>query len=183
MRKMPSILFLCCIAITLCACAPIQGGRILFDDSHSIVDARVEKLIEAINDRDTEAIKALFSGQTLNEVLDFDESIERLFEFIPGEIVSWESTGSYSSQTSNHYGHKTKEVSSSYYFYVDADKEEYVILLNDFFVDTDNPDRVGFYLLIATRSDGWERIADGDQKILFDGDKKLSPKGILVPFE
>ena len=175
------VLLILSAVVVLSSCSPIHVGRVLTDNSNLRADEKAEKLINAINNRDNEAIKALFSKKTVNDVADFDESIERLYEFIQDEIVSWESTGSYGGETSNSNGHKTEEKSS--YYYVNTNNQRYYFLLDDCLIDTYNPDNVGYYLFIVTKAENREKVFNKEQKIFYDGDIELTPTGILIPFE
>ncbi len=142
---------------------------------------RLEQVIEAINNEDKEAIKALFSQKSLDESDDFEGSTDSLFDFIQGTIEDWEKPSGPTVYDSNDYGHKIKEVNS--YYLVNTDKQKYFFLLRDYPVDTDHPDNVGLYLLLAVRAEDEEKIWDGDNKIIYDGDKKLSHAGIYLPIE
>ncbi|MCR6546226.1 DUF5104 domain-containing protein [Dehalobacterium formicoaceticum] len=144
-------------------------------------DFRLEQVIETIKSKDKEAIKALFSNKALDEAENFDENADYLFSFIQGDIDSWEELGGPTVFDSNDNGHKKKEVSS--YYYVNTDKERYFFLLDDCTVDTDQPDNVGLYLLLVVKAEDREKIYDGDQKIIYDGYKRLTHAGIYIPLK
>ena len=139
----------------------------------------MDEIIEALENQDKDALKKMFSRQALNEVEDFDGSMDNLFDFFQGKFDSWEKLSGPTVFESNNYGHKTKEVSS--YFYVNTDKQKYFFLLRDYPVDTDHPDNVGIYMILVVKAEDEEKIYDGDQKILYDGNKKLSHAGIYIP--
>jgi hypothetical protein len=56
-------------------------------------------------------------------------------------------------------------------------------LLDDYPVDTYNPDNVGLYLLLVVKAEDEEKIWDGDQKIIYDGDKEIWRVGIYIPLK
>jgi len=143
--------------------------------------SRLEQVINAINSKDREAVKVLFSETALNETDDIDEKIELLFSFVLGTINSWEKSSGPTVFETNHYGKKTKEVSS--YYYVTTDKQEYFFLLRDFPIDTDNPENVGLYMLLVVKAEDREKIYDRDNKIIYDGDMKLSHAGVYLPIQ
>ncbi len=62
--------------------------RLSADDE--ISDAMFASILEAIKNKDSEAIKGLFSKQALAEDKNIDASIEYLFNLFDGEVVSWE---------------------------------------------------------------------------------------------
>lgn len=142
-------------------------------------DAKLEQVIEAIKNKDKDSLKSLFSKKALSEAVDFDDNIDGLFDFIQGEVYSWKKSSGPSVSEKNNYGHVEKVVSS--YYYVNTDKQKYFFLLRDYSVYTDYPDNVGLYLLLVVKAEDREKIYKGDQKILFDGDKKLSHAGIYLP--
>lgn len=165
----------------LCSCS-LGGLRMLntdSDDEQKI--ARFEQVIEAIKNEDKDALKALFSKQATIDTDDFDGGVDDLFQFMQGEIDSWEKSVGGSVTKLKENGHEKKEVDS--YFYVTTNKQKYFFLLEDCPVDTENPDNVGLYLLLIVKAEDEEKIYEDDQKILYDGDKELSPSGIYVPIK
>jgi hypothetical protein len=151
------------------------------DNSDEIAKARLEEVINALESRDKDALKAVFSKNALDSANDFDISVDDLFDFFQGEVDSWEKSSGPTVFESNDYGHKTKEVSS--YYYVNIDKQKYFFLLRDYPVDTDHPNNVGLYMLLVVKAEDEEKIWDGSQKIIYDGNKKLSHAGIYIPIK
>lgn len=62
-----------------------------------------------------------------------------------------------------------------------TDKQKYFFLIDDYPIDTDHPDNVGLYLLLIVKAEDRLKIYDGDQKILYDGDKEIPRAGIYIP--
>lgn len=148
-------------------------------DDEAVANARLEEVIEALDNQDKDAMKALFSEQALNESSDFDVNMNQLFEFFQGKVDSWEKSSGPSVFTSIDNGHKTKRINS--YYFVNTDKQKYFFLLTDHSVDTNNSDNVGLYLILVVKAEDEEKIWDENQKILFDGNKELSRVGIYLP--
>lgn len=144
-------------------------------------NARLVDIIKALENQDKDALKKMFSKQALSEVDDFDKSIDDLFDFFQGEVDSWEKPSGPTVFESNDHGHKKKEVNS--YYYLNTDKQKYFLLLRDYPVDTDHSDNVGLYLILLVKAEDEEKIYDGEQKILYDGNKKLSHAGIYIPIK
>ena len=69
-------------------------------------DERMEQIVSTIKDKDSAALKALFSEKALTEVSDIDSEIVDLFGIIQGDIESWERHG-YSGKGLNEYGKQT----------------------------------------------------------------------------
>jgi len=49
---------------------------------------RIKEILAAIENKDKEAMKALFSKKALAEVNDFDEGVDYLFDFFQGDVQS-----------------------------------------------------------------------------------------------
>lgn len=183
MNKKFLILFFIVTILLLSSCS-LGGSRtkMLFkDNDDKKAEARLKEVIEALENQDKDALKAMFSEKALDEADDFDGSMDNLFDFFQGEVDSWEKPSGPTVFESNDYGHKTKKVSS--YYYVNTDKQKYFFLLRDYPVDTDHPNNVGLYMLLVVKAEDEEKIWDGDQKILYDGDKKIPRVGIYIPLE
>jgi hypothetical protein len=144
-------------------------------------DTRLEQVLEAIKNNDKAALKAMFSKQALSQEVDFDGSMNDLFNFFQGKVDSWKKSDGPTVFESNNHGHSTKEVKS--YYYVITNKQKYFFLLRDYPNDTDNPDNVGLYMLLVVKAEDEEKIYDENQKILYDGNKKLSHAGVYIPIK
>jgi hypothetical protein len=110
-------------------------------------DARMEQIISAIKEKDREALKSLFSKKVLEEANDFDNGIDYLFDFLQGDIDSWERDG-WSSSESIEFGKKSLMIRSGYK--VITNEEEYLFFVVDYNEDTINPDNAGVYMLQVT---------------------------------
>jgi septation ring formation regulator EzrA len=118
-----SILIFCMMFFSACS---LGGSRIKMlngnrDDAK--VNARLEQVIEAIKNKDKDAIKSLFSKKALSEANDFDGSVNDLFDLFQGEVDTWKKTSGPTVHESNNHGSKKKKVSS--YYYVNTDKQKY----------------------------------------------------------
>lgn len=175
------ILLLSLFLLNSCSLGGSRTEMLNRDNSDEIAKARLEEVINVLESRDKDALKAMFSKQALNESADFDSSAADLFDLFQGEVASWEKSSGPTVFESNSHGHKTKKISS--YYYVTTDKQKYFFLMDDYPVDTDYPDNVGLYLLLVVKADDRKKIYDGDQKILFDGDQEITRAGIYIPLK
>lgn len=179
--KISFILIFSMLVLSSCSLVDIRLKMLNAVDEEAIANARLEEVIEVIDNQDKDALKALFSQQALNESSDFEVNMNQLFELFQGKVDSWEKLSGQLTFTSNNHGHKTKQVNS--YYFVNTDKQKYFFLLTDHSVDTDNSDNVGLYLLLVVKAEDEEKIWDENQKILYDGDKELSRVGIYLPLK
>jgi len=179
--KISFILIFSMLVLSSCSLVDIRLKMLNAVDDDAIANARLEEVIDALENQDKDALKALFSEQALNESSDFDINMNQLFEFFQGKVDSWEKSSGPSVSTSNNHGHKTKVIDS--YYFVNTDKQKYFFLLTDHSVDTDNPDNVGLYLLLVVKAEDREKIYDQNQKILNDVDKAIPRVGIYLPLK
>jgi hypothetical protein len=131
-------------------------------------DARMEQIISVIKDKDREALKSLFSKKALEEANDFDNGIDYLFDFLQGDIDSWERDG-WASDESIRSGKKSLMIRFS--IIINTDKDDYLLFVIDYNTDTINPDNEGVYMLqimkLVDRNDqpSWqERLCAGIYK-------------------
>ena len=89
-KKIKLVLFILVNSLMLSSCI---GGRKISIGEGKRADTQVEKIISAIKNQDKEALKLLFSKKALEEAEDFDEEVDILFDYIQGDIESWEKEG------------------------------------------------------------------------------------------
>lgn len=120
-----------------------RNGGILVGEGKR-ADARIEQIVSAIKDKDREALKSLFSKKALDEADDFVGGADSLFNFIQGDIESWERDG-FASDESMGGGKRSWMI--RFGFTVKTDKDVYRVFIIDYNVDTINPDNQGVYML------------------------------------
>jgi len=128
-------------------------------------DARMDQIISALKDRDSAALKSLFSEKALDETNDIDSEIIRLFDFFQGEIESWEKDG-WASSESVRYGKKSLMI--RFEFDIKTDIDAYTFFVMDYNTDTINRSNEGVFMLEVSKSSysgewkGWqERMRAG----------------------
>lgn len=153
MKKYLSISLLLASILLLCSCGEGTGRMTIFDNSDKKADARMDQVFEVIKNKDEDALKAMFSKQALYDADDFDGNLDALFDYIQGDIQSWEKTGTYSfPEEKNVDGSHKKESESTYV--LKTDEQEYEIAIYEFTIDTANPDKVGVYsICIINKND------------------------------
>lgn len=117
-----------------------------------IADTRFQKIIGALENRDKEGLKKMFSPQALKEAKGIDGDIDYIMDFYKGTMKSKDRGGPITSESID-YGVKKIEQECSYK--VTTDVGNYSIYFIDKIVDTGNSDNVGLYTLdIIKESDG-----------------------------
>ncbi len=140
---------------------------------------KMSRIIEYINERDKEGLKSMFSDRALEEAENFDENAELLFDFIEGDIVSFEkSDGQYVSESVD-YGEIVREVAS--FFLVETDRESYSFLINDIPRDDVNEENEGIYMLLVVLKENEMDIYEPENEIIYVDGKKVITPGIYLP--
>lgn len=161
MNKLQLIILFMISIIILNACA-FGGNRMsITDNSNQLADARFQQIIDAISIKDQDGLKAMFSKQALSDAANFDKELESLFQYVQGDIESWESTGAYTFPeeiNADGAGNHIKEAESTYVF--TTSEQEYRIAVYEYTIDTANPDNVGVYsiCIISSKDDQYSEI-------------------------
>lgn len=110
----------------------------------------IQKIIDALNAKDREAMKAAFSSSALDEAQDMEDGIDYLFALIPEEIQGY-TVGTHGEDESLKHGHRTVVENANYT--VSTELGEYVFFLMEYTIDTDVPENIGIYALRACREE------------------------------
>ncbi|WP_160679953.1 DUF5104 domain-containing protein [Clostridium sp. C8-1-8] len=167
-----TIIFVMSLVISSCSIYKISknpvANRFSRDDG-KIADNSFQKIVEAIDKKDKEGLKKMFSAQALKETKDINDGIDYLMEFYKGKIVSNERALEVSEST-NH-GVDTSELKCFYTVTTDVDK--YIVFFIDRIVDDKNPDNVGLYMVQIIK------LSDRDKE--FDWGSNTRCAGIYRP--
>ena len=125
----------------------------IYDNSDKKADLRMEQLLETIQNKDHDTLKEMFSKRVLDEVNDFDSSVEYLFGLIQGNVESWE-RDRFGSDGSIENGKKSTRLRS--WYTVTTNKGKYMFFIIDFTIDTIDPDNAGLYMIRAIRAEDEE---------------------------
>ena len=120
----------------------------------------MKQVFEAVKDKNSNVLKTMFSKQALSDDA-LDRNLDALFNYIQGDIQSWESTGTYGSVDERNVdgtGNRKKQVDSTYI--LKTDKSEYRIAIYEVTIDTSNSDNVGIYsfCIISSEDDQYSEI-------------------------
>lgn len=122
-------------------------------------DARLEEIIKAINDEDRESLKLIFSEHALTEAEDIDGRIDYLFNFVEGNIESWETIVHGATSEAINNGSKVK--SSMSWYYADTPNQKYLIFFVEYIDDTGNPSNIGVYMLQVIKAEDKDTQFEG----------------------
>ena len=117
----------------------------LYNDDSTVAAKRFEQILTAIESKDKDSLKAMFSEQALGESKTIDEDIDYLFSFFQGDVVSCEQEGGPITSLRIDYGSKTKEMKS--WFVIKTTAQKYLAFILDYTENTVYPENEGIYAL------------------------------------
>lgn len=141
-------------------------------DEAAYATAYFENIISAIEQKDSDKLKELFSENIQETNYDLEEDIEYLFGFVEGEITYKSEIHGPTTETEVNYGEKHSFISC--YFNVSTEQDEYIIFMKICNIDDSDDKNVGLQMLQIIRQE--------DKDTLFDwGGPKTACKGIYRP--
>ncbi len=120
------------------------------------------KLLQYLNENDSDSLKNMFCERTRNSP-DFYQEIEDVLEFFEGEVTSHDSlVGKTSDSKSMDNGKITRLYIVPDITSVETDEgKTYEIWFHTYLVNADHPDLVGIMQIVVVSADG-ERISAGE---------------------
>ena len=152
-------------SLVMVACGPGRGGLVYMSEP-KLADNRMEAIINAIKEEDSEAMKAMFSSKAQDESEELDQEMEDLFTFIEGDITKWEQD-TWGSGESIKHGKKTLQLRS--WYIVETDKENYKFFIIDYPKDTIEPENEGLYTINVWKKDKREDKFTSWQSMVIPG--------------
>jgi hypothetical protein len=123
-------------------------------NDHQKAEKTLKEILDAIEKKDKEAFKAIFSKNALHLAENTNESLEELFALIDEEVISWDDRGALQTEEENNYDGRWK------YFYLLCDvktkNNTYFVFLHEYVEDTRNPDNIGlqtFVIMLSEKED------------------------------
>ena len=121
----------------------------------------IVELFSAIEKRDEKAIRDLFSKSAIHSDGEFDARIDELFDFVQGELVSYDDWGGPGEDAEKNAEYTW--LSKQYSYDVVTTEGKYRLAIKEYTMDTANPDNVGIYSLyiINAEDDPYTEYAYG----------------------
>lgn len=170
MKKLLFVITTMMLAFGLTSCSFLERSG-LFRDNEAIGEEYCEKIIDAIENKDADKLKSMFSTNALTEAENIDGGIEYVMDFYQGEFISKEGNV-HTSETINH-GEKTIRLNGIYR--VTTEEHEYFVFFVYQYMDTENPDNVGLFML--------QIMKQSEKEEQFDWYGKPYIAGIWLPAE
>ena len=139
-----------------------------FDNDQEFAISLIDKVLETIQNKDSDSLKSLFSKNAISESKNFAQSVTDLFDFYEGDFISYNDWGGPEVFTEREDGQIIKQMNSTYD--VETSKEKYRIAIQNVVDDTTNSDNVGirsFYIIKAEN--------DTDLQFAYRGDGEYTP--------
>lgn len=155
MKNLLAILLLTAVTLSASGCGFLQEGSLRDLDyvtslEETYVQDCMDRLTEAMKTQDAQKIKDLFSRRAQKDAEDLDAAIKNLLEQVGDGVVSWEKLpmGSYS-EGHSYYGSQSMMI--SVWTSIKTDTQEYAVLLQGIYEDTNEPDNEGLIALLIFR--------------------------------
>ncbi|MBQ1254787.1 MAG: DUF5104 domain-containing protein [Clostridia bacterium] len=155
MKNLLAILLLTAVTLSASGCGFLQEGSLRDLDyvtslEETYVQDCMDRLTEAMKTQDAQKIKDLFSCRAQKDTEDLDAAIKNLLEQVGDGVVSWEKLpmGSYS-EGHSYYGSQSMMI--SVWTSIKTDTQEYAVLLQGIYEDTNEPDNEGLIALLIFR--------------------------------
>ena len=133
-----------------------------------IANERFEALIDAIQTHNSDAVKAVFSNNVLREAENIDDSIQELFGYFQGNLLSYNEWAGPDVSAKKDNGNYWKSYDCAYDF--ETSKDKYRLAMEIITVDTADADNVGIRSLYIIRFED-----DTDQNCAYRGDGAYTP--------
>ena len=125
------------------------------------------KVLNAIQSKDENAMRKLFSSKTVEQVDGFDQSMEDLFDYYQGEYISLDWKGSGGDGT---YEYGEKRITTSVSYDVKTSNNIFRFAIKYCSTDTTGNDNIGIHSLYIIKFED-----DTDPECGYGGDGKYSP--------
>lgn len=160
MKRIVGILVGSVLAVSLCGCSISKDLSKLTDSAvksteDSDAPDRSEIMIDALQSKDKEAFKSVFSKQALKLSPDIDDGIDYVFDTLKGDITDIV----YRNGSGRTYGSTKKEAWSIVVF--KTTESCYMLRWTEWTKQTDDPDVEGVYSLVLSECDEDQKGAGG----------------------
>jgi hypothetical protein len=152
------------LAIILSACLPSN----LFKSDSQIINEQFDRVLKALNEKDGETLKSLFSKNAIETDVDFDENLQLLFQYYEGNNSSYIDDGPLVASKSRDYDCEQKSIEKSYD--VTTSENTYRLAVNLVVTDDTDNDNIGIWSLYIIKA-----ADDSDPECSYWGDGKNTP--------
>lgn len=164
MRKHYGIILLLISILFLVSCQnedSSQGTVILEDRDNQLADVCIDTFYHAVQNGNTDGIKDMLSNKACADDGNMETQVNKLFEFIKGELISWDREESPVVEDVSEFGATTKH--EMFWFSLRTTEDVYSVFFSYYPVDEIDPDNEGIYSMLILRECDEHRL-EGDMK-------------------
>ena len=158
------------IILEMCCSCNFGGKMVIVDNEHREAQKVIENFLNAVEKKDKEQIKTLFSENALKQAQYFDVSVDKLFDYCNGTVMHYDDGAGPFVETTKEEKWIYQVMESS--FTVQMDTNEYRFALQ--FVTKGEPDDIGISSVYVIKTS-----EDLNLDYLYWGDGLFTP-GIQV---
>ena len=136
-----------------------------------LAEKKCQEILSAIDNKDADSLKALFSKQSLADATDLDQGVEYIFSIVSGELQSFEIDHIH---TSDVLGSQHSKMFDAYFTITTSDND-YRMYFSYWYENSVNPDMIGVYRIKLVTRETIDNTAD------FKWGEVSSPAGIYNP--
>lgn len=152
MRKHYGIILLLISMLFLVSCqndGSSQGTVILEDRDNQLADACIDTFYYAVQNKNTDGIKDVFSNRACADAGNMETQVNELFEFIKGDLITWDREESPVVEDVSESGATTKH--EMFWFSLRTSEDIYSVFFSYYPVDEIDPDNKGVYSMLILR--------------------------------
>lgn len=123
MRRAMFLIFLFFIMLQIFCSCNWEGNIAILDSDRRVAQTVNEEFLNAVQEKDKEHLKSMFSKNALDQVKSFDDSVEMLFNYCNGKVVDYDDGGGPFVETTKNENRIYQVMESS--FTVEMDLCEY----------------------------------------------------------
>jgi len=117
-------------------------------------DEMAQQIVAALDARDKEVLRSLFSEKALSEADDMDEGLDYIMETYKGTSKTYESGGS---QIQDHYGSPGRTKTIFGFYNIETNYKSYMLYFEYQLIDASSPDAIGLTFVKLVDFDMWDR--------------------------
>ena len=87
------IVGICVLMMSVCLCSCVVPGIEGLYSAEKMADLSFEELIDVINSKDRDALRSMFSEESIRQLNDFEGMMGDLLDYVNGDLVSYDDWG------------------------------------------------------------------------------------------
>jgi hypothetical protein len=152
--KVVKIMVLSLICGMLLSSCTFGSSLIKVEDDGAVAEKKCKQILSAIEQKDKEKLKSLFSNKALREAKNIDQNMEYSFAQFHGEVEKWTQLGP-GVEEDIEYGDRRKKIIAR--FIIETNQEKYLLFFYDYPVDDFDSSNIGIYTLCLMKKADWDK--------------------------